>query len=364
MEGDNMQWAMVSPSSGKLQMKRIPIPVPGNGQVLIEVHAAPLNPSDIYCLKGKYDHYNVFEINYPLPNGTEGSGKVVKSGGGFMANRAVGSRVSFVRHTVRGNEFEKGGSYQQYAVVDAINLIYLPQKISYDVGSTYVVNPLSAFGLVEDATKVHKAKAIVQTAACSQLGRMVIVLCQQKKIPLINIVRREEQVKMLTEEYNCKYVLNSTSETFKEDLTKLAEELKATVLLEAVGGSTPADLMLMMPQKSKILIYGLLSEQSPCGFDPLILISKQYEIIGWVLTDFMRRKGLGVVSVIKQCGALMQNEKFQTKIQKHFKLNEFRDHVDSYFKNMTGGKFILTPQEIGDDWVDGDEFDITDLGAN
>ena len=81
------QWAVVSPSKGKLQIKKIEVPTPGKGEVLIKVEAAPLNPSDLYCMKGFYDDFDVFKFNYPTVPGWEGAGTVVASGGGMIANR-------------------------------------------------------------------------------------------------------------------------------------------------------------------------------------------------------------------------------------------------------------------------------------
>lgn len=88
-------------------------------------------------------------------------------------------------------------------------------------------------------------------------------------IPLINVVRREEQVKLLKEEYGAKYVLNSSSETFFEDIKKLAAELKATTCIECVGGSFTGKLMEYLPAKSHVALYGCLSEKPLEGIDPL-----------------------------------------------------------------------------------------------
>lgn len=104
------QWALVNISKGVLKVMKIPVPEPKAGQLLVKVHAAPINPSDLYCMKGMYDEFDVFKTNYPAVAGWEGSGIVVKSGGGMIANRCVGRNVSFVR-APEGNEFKTGGAY-------------------------------------------------------------------------------------------------------------------------------------------------------------------------------------------------------------------------------------------------------------
>lgn len=98
----------------------------------------------------------------------------------------------------------------------------------------HCVNPLTALGLVAKA-KEYKAQAIIQTAAASQLGRMIVRVCQDERIPLINVVRREEQVKIL-KDHNAEYILNSSEPDFEEKLAELAKKLRATVCFECIGG--------------------------------------------------------------------------------------------------------------------------------
>lgn len=119
------------------------------GQVLIKVEAAPLNPSDLYKFKGIYDEYDVFKFNFPQPSGWEGSGTVIKSGGGEVANLAIGKRVSFIRPLTLPNYFEVGGSYQQYAIADAQHINHVDDSIPLDIASMAMIDPITAVGLVE-----------------------------------------------------------------------------------------------------------------------------------------------------------------------------------------------------------------------
>ena len=89
----------------------MPIPEPASGEVLVQIHHAPLNPSDLACMKGNYDNFGVYTFDYPIAPGNEASGIVVKSGGGMMANRLVGSKVSMSR-TQANNHYKNGGVYQ------------------------------------------------------------------------------------------------------------------------------------------------------------------------------------------------------------------------------------------------------------
>ena len=165
--------------------------MPGPGEVLIKVMAAPIIPSDLYFMKGMYQDFDLFKYDYPTSCGVEGAGVVVKTGGGMMTWNCLGRRVSFVRKVVPPNEFKTGGTHAQYCIADGATLNMLRDDLSFEIASMSFVNPLSALGLL-DTIKQLRAKAAIQTGAASQLGRMLIKLCQRDKIPLVNIVRREE----------------------------------------------------------------------------------------------------------------------------------------------------------------------------
>lgn len=183
---------------------------PRSGQVLIKVECAPINPSDLYYMQGNYNG----QYKYPLIPGSEGSGTVLESGGGLMAWSLKGKRVGFTRMMEKGGQFSKDGSYGEYIVTNAYQCVSLDDKVSFEQGSCSFVNPVTAIGLL-DRCQTYKAKCVIQTGAASQLGRMMIRLFKENRIPCINIVRRDEQVKMLKEEYGCEHVLNSESENFE-----------------------------------------------------------------------------------------------------------------------------------------------------
>lgn len=185
------QWAISMPSSGKMQLKSIPVPKPGPGEVLVKVLAAPMHPSDLYFMKGMYDVFDVYNTRYPSTPGWEGAGVVVQSGGGLMAWRAMGKRVAFTRKVVNGNEKVHGGTYQQYCVAEALTLNILPDDMPIEKASMHLANPLTALGLL-DRVQTLRSEAAVQTGAASSTGRMLILLCKEAGVPLINVVRRDE----------------------------------------------------------------------------------------------------------------------------------------------------------------------------
>lgn len=132
-----------------------------------------------------------------------------------------------------------------------------------------------------------KEKVAVSTAAFSQLGRMMIRLSKDAGITLINVVRKDEQVKILKEEYGQKYVLNLTKPDFKEEYTNLCKKLKVKVVFECIAGDFTGELMSMMPPKSTCLFYGSLRDEPIKSLDPLTLMVREHKVVGWVLGDWL-----------------------------------------------------------------------------
>ena len=167
-------------AGGRLSLEELDIPRPGRGDVLVKVDASPINPSDLALLGGGY-----LQRNYPFTPGLQGSGTVVLSGRGIMPGLRMGKRVACSPSS--GGD----GTWAEYMVTSAMRTVPLPRNVSMDQGSMMLVNPMTAMAFILLA-KEGKHRAMVNNAAASSLGKMLIRMCQRTGIPLINIVRKEE----------------------------------------------------------------------------------------------------------------------------------------------------------------------------
>lgn len=314
----------------KLEIVEKPKPKPGPGQVLIKMEAAPCNPSDLLFLQGKYG----VEKPYPAVPGWEGAGRVVENGGGFLGWSLKGKLVACA------GQSEGDGTWAEYYLADAKSCIPMPESIPPEQAATFIVNPLTAIGMVERAVRDHHS-AIVQTAACSQLGRMVQVLAKQKKIPLLNIVRREEQVKFL-QDIGEEWVLNSESPDFQERLNHITHKLQATLALDAVGGEMTGKLFYSMPAKSVVMVYGALSEEACRGISPLGLIFEDKKVEGFWLTKWIGEQTfLHIMQVTRSIQGMMESGAFMTRIRGCYDLVAWKAALLEYSSEMTQGKVIL-----------------------
>ena len=201
------------------------------------MHYSTVNPYDRIC-------YDKQEEGFVL--GCDGCG-VVEAVGEGVSETLIGKKVAFL-----------GGAWAKYTVKEADYLVQFPQTFDLKLAANTYVNPFTVTAMLDFSQK-HGAKAVILTAASSQLSKMMIKLCKGHGIETVNIVHRDQQVADLKEKYGCEWVLNQNSPTFFQDLEACIAKTQPTVLFECVGGDLPGDILLRMPHKSIMNIYGCLT---------------------------------------------------------------------------------------------------------
>ncbi len=158
---------------------------------------------------------------------------------------------------------------------------------SFEQAACSFINPATAIGMYEIVAR-SETKAVILTAACSALCRMIERYFTSHGIKIINIVRRPEQVKLLEAEHKSKYILDSSEPDFLKKLKKMIKELKPTYFLDAVAGSLTGEIFNLMPRRSVVLVYGALSLEPLGGFKPAKFIFDPYKMLrGFYLTTWM-----------------------------------------------------------------------------
>jgi NADPH2:quinone reductase len=312
-----------------LQLVELPMPRPAAGQVLVRVAAAPINPADQMFIRGLYG------LKPPLPvvPGFEGSGTVVAAGS-MAARLLVGRRVGCV--PAAGSD----GTWAEYVVAPARTCLPLLPSISTEQGSMLFVNPFSAWALMELARR-GKHRAMVQTAAASALGRMLLKLARKEKLPLVNVVRRAEQEQLLRQ-LGAEHVVNSSEPEFEERLRIKCHELEATLAFDAVAGPMTGQLAQALVDGGTVIVYGGLSEQE-CRIHPQELIFHRKKIEGFWLADFFG-KGFGKDQLRALVGVpALVGKDMETPIRARLPLESAAEALRLASSDMTAGKVLFTP---------------------
>ena len=255
-----------------LKLAELPRPEPKPGQVVIRMHLAAVNPSDIHFIKGEYGQPRVKDA----PAGFEGVGEVVAGD-----TPLLGQRVSF---------FATGsGTWAEYAMTDASQIVPCHPDLSEVDAAGLLVNPLTAIAMFEIVQKAG-ADSFVLNAAGSQLGKLLIALGRDHKIKPIAVVRRPEQAGPL-QQLGAAHVIVTSDENALSMAQQLFKDLSPRILLDAVGDQMTADLFFAMPAHARWINYGKLATEAPAltQLGQLIFMTKSIE--GFWLTRWLKDAG-------------------------------------------------------------------------
>jgi NADPH2:quinone reductase len=284
-----------------------------------------------------------------MPVGNEGAGVVIKAGSSPAAQALLGKTVAML-----------GGSmYSQYRTLKVVQCMVLPEGTKPSEGASCFVNPLTALSMVETMRR-EGHKALVHTAAASNLGQMLNRICIKDNVNLVNIVRKQDQEDLLRK-IGAKYVCNSSSPTFMDDLTKALTATGATIAFDATGGGKLASQIFscmeaaavaQMKEYSRygsttfkqVYIYGGL-DRAPTELTRNFGFS--WSLSGWLLTPFLQKIGPEATQKLRDRVVAELKTTFASHYTKVISLREALqlDVIGAYAKFGTGAKYLIDPSK-------------------
>jgi NADPH:quinone reductase-like Zn-dependent oxidoreductase len=363
--------------SGELEISlaKVPIPEPAADEILVRVEASPINPSDLGLLVGAADMSTAKasggrdapvvtakvpegaikamagRLDESMAVGNEGAGVVIKAGNSEAAQALLGKTVAMIG----------GAMYAQYRCLKARDVLPLPEGTTPAEGASCFVNPLTSLGMVETMRR-EGHKALVHTAAASNLGQMLNRICLKDGIDLVNIVRSAEQADILRK-LGAKQVVDSSTATFMEDLTNALVETGATLAFDAIGGGRLAGQILSGMESAanktakvysrygssvhkQVYIYGALDTR------PTELVRNfgmAWGIGGWLLFPFLMKIGAADAARLRQRVVDELKTTFASHYTKVVSLQEALqlDNLAAYGRRATGEKYLINPNKGG-----------------
>jgi NADPH2:quinone reductase len=360
-------------ASGELEvsLQEVPVPAPGPDEVLVQIQATPINPSDLGLLFGPADmaaaRYSgtpqrpvvtapiadkmlkglAARMDQSMPVGNEGAGLVVQAGSAPAAQALLGKTVAIIG----------GEMYAQYRVMSARQCLVLPADATAADGASCFVNPLTALGMVE-TMKREGHSALVHTAAASNLGQMLNRICLKDGIALVNIVRKPEQEAILREA-GAPHVCNTASPNFLAELTDALAATGATIAFDAIGGGKLAGQILSCMEAAinrnakeysrygsathkQVYLYGML-DTSPTEI--VRNFGMAWGIGGWLLFPFLQKIGPAEGARLRQRVAAELKTTFASSYTRTVSLAEAlsAEAIAVYAQRATGAKFLIDP---------------------
>lgn len=355
----------------ELSLVTIPTPAPAADEVVVRIEATPINPSDIGLLFGPADMSAAAFSGTPaqpvvtapiparampamaaragqsMPVGNEGAGVVIATGDSAAAKALMGRTVAVLG----------GAMYSQYRTVKAEQCLVLPEGTKPAEGASCFVNPLTALSMVE-TMRLEGHKALVHTAAASNLGQMLLKICQKDGVALVNIVRKPEQAQLLRS-LGAVHVCDASLPTFMEDLTQALVTTGATLAFDATGGGKLAGQILTAMEAAlnrtakeysrygstthkQVYIYGGL-DTGPTEFNRSFGMA--WGMGGWLLFPFLQRIGMPAAQALRERVVRELKTTFASHYSKEISLPQALQpaEIAAYGQRATGAKYLINP---------------------
>lgn len=309
-------------SIDELHLEERPIPELKEGQVLIKMEYSTINPSDYLNLLGHYPGGDA-----PLTAGFEGSGIVIKSGGGTEADALLNKRVTFI----------SPGTWAEYLVAETHLVFPLLDSIPLENAASLNINPLTVALFIEKV-KEQKIHSFAQNAAASALGKQLIRWANRLGIPSVNLVRRQEQADLLRT-IGAEHVINTSEDGWKEKTKELCKRLGVTCGFDAIGGSSTSEIAEVIGNGGVIYNYGLLSGKS-CEMGPSAMIFEGKRLEGLWLIPWMYSKSYQDRYQVSL--SVQQNiDILGTDYNQTVTLPNVKTALISYMQNSTNNKVLI-----------------------
>jgi NADPH:quinone reductase-like Zn-dependent oxidoreductase len=360
-------------AEGVLEISLVEAPRPEHtpSQVVVRVEAAPVNPSDLGLLLAGADiDAASFEgsagrplvripveeramrslagrVGKSLPVGNEGAGVVVAAGADAAAQGLLGRVVAIAG----------GAMYAEYRCVEAAQCLALPEGMTPKMGASSFVNPMTTLGMV-GTMRNEGHSALIHTAAASNLGQMLVKLCDEEHVALVNIVRKPEHEELLRS-IGATHVCNSTAPSFMQDLIEAIGTTGATIAFDAVGGGPLASQILTCMEAASVASmadysrYGSTTHKQVYiygGLDtsPTVLTRSfgfAWGLGGWLVSSFLQGIAPEEFQALRQRVVAGLPSTFASTYTREVSLAEalMPDSLAGYSKKATGEKYLVTP---------------------
>ncbi len=313
-----------------LSVRDVPIPEPGPGEVRVKMIASPVNPSDLLVVRGRYGVLP----NLPSTPGFEGVGVVDKAGSGLLGWLAKGKRVTVINGA--------GGNWAEYAVIPARQARPVAGDIPDEQVASFFVNPATVLAMTRHVLEVPRGAWLLQTAAGSELGKMVIRLAKHDGIRTINVVRRREAMAELIA-LGADSVICSADGPIDAQVRAIVGEDGVHYALDPVGGDTGTEAFNALAADGMLVVYGTLTGE-PIRIDSRKMIAGKRTVRGFWLGHWIRERSIPrSLLLFREIARLMRAGILTSEVGPSFPIDRFAEAIHEAERSGRKGKVLLRP---------------------
>ena len=298
------------------------IPELHSNEVKVKVLASPINPADFMFIEKQYR----VKPEFPQIAGFEGTGIIVDNGGdeNFPSNAIVAFRHKNI--------------WAEFANIPKDKIILLPKNFPIEKAAQLSLNPLTAWALLEESN-AKENEWVVLSAASSTVSKLIIQFAKNKRVKTMAIVRDFEQKEALLR-LGANMVLISDDDIIEKQIRELGKTERIASFLDAVGGDLASTIIKTISPNSKIIHYGLYSDQN-VTYHNSDIIFKNLTIKGFGIDGWMNGKSKTDIkktwnNIIKE----LMNQDFKMEVSGTYPLEDFKQAIIES-RNIKSGKNLF-----------------------
>jgi NADPH:quinone reductase-like Zn-dependent oxidoreductase len=315
-----------------LKLRDVPTPPSSAaGEVRVRMRMSPINPSDLMTVRGVYGRLP----SLPATPGFEGVGIVDAVGSGWLAKlRGIkpGRRVAVLNG--------KGGNWQEFVVLSARQVVPVPDDLPDEQVAAFFVNPATALVMTQRVLHVTRGGWLLQSAAGSALGRMVIRLGKHFGFHTINLVRRKELATEL-KQLGADEVLSTSEDKIVARVQEITHGAMVPCALDCIGGPGVIDVIQTLAPQGRLLVYGTLAFE-PTPLDTRTLMFGQRAMEGFWLSEWVKQQGiLRMLGLFRQITSLLRVGVVTTPVAATYGFDQMPQALEHVERAARGGKILL-----------------------
>jgi trans-2-enoyl-CoA reductase len=297
------------------------------GEALVQVLAAPINPSDVLTLTGQYG------MLPPLPavGGNEGVGRVLEVGEGVRL--PVGQRVVLP---------VGAGTWTSHLVAREEKLTPLPEVGDPVQLSMLSVNPPTAALLLSEFVTLEPGEWVIQNTANSAVGRYLIQLAQRRGLRTVNVVRREEAAASLRA-MGAEVVLTDGPDLDKR-VAGATDKAKIRLGIDATGGAATDRIARSLAVGGTVVNYGAMSGEA-CKIAPASFVFRDITLRGFWLAYWFRRASVDTQrALFSELAQLVASGELSAPVQATYPLEQIKEAIVAAASPGRDGKVVIVPR--------------------
>lgn len=307
----------------QLKLEDVPAPSAGPGQVVVNVHAAGVNPFDTYIRTGTY------AIKPPLPYtpGADAAGVVASIGEGVMRVKA-GDRV-YVAGTL-------SGAYAELALCLESQAHPLPPNVSYQQGAAIGVPYATAYRALFQKAHALPAETVLVHGASGGVGLAAVQLARAHGMTVIGTAG-SDQGRTLVKENGAHHVLDHTATGHLDEVKKLTEDRGADVILEMLANKNLAQDLAMVALDGRIIVIG---NRGSIEINPRDAMARDASIMGMVILNASEKERQAIDAALV---AALESGVAKPVVKVEVPLAEAARAHEEIMKPGSYGKIVLIP---------------------